>query len=164
MSFLSHFSQFIFSPASAPQPYVFQHPADFRHYTAQAFVLRCFDDRFYKTFKNFLRGRGFQHLDPASVAGGAKVLASPEQESDRDFILRELEKSIRLHHTSRVMLFTHYDCGAYGGIARFDGNEEKQFAFHQEELRKAATVIRGKFPGLTIETYFMDKGGVVEVK
>lgn len=147
-----------------PQQYVFQHPVDFRHYTAQAFVLRCFDDRFYKTFKNFLRDRGFEHLDPASVAGGAKVLASPEQESDRDFILRELEKSIMLHHTDRVMLFTHYDCGAYGGLARFEGDEEKQQAFHEEELRKAAAVVREKFPRLTIETYFIDKEGVVQIK
>lgn len=164
MSFLSYFSQFIYPATAGSQPYIFQHPVDFRHYTAQAFVLRCFDDRFYKTFKNFLRERGFQHLDPASVAGGAKVLASPEQESDRDFILRELEKSIRLHHTTRVMLFTHYDCGAYGGIARFEGDEEAQFRFHQEELRTAAAVIREHFPDIAVETYFMDKEGIVEMK
>ncbi len=134
------------------------------HYTAQAFVVRCFDDRFWKVFKNFLRDKGLGHIDPESVAGGAKIFASPEKEGDRDFMLRELEKSIRLHHTARVMLFTHYDCGAYGGLARFDGDEEKQFAFHQEELKKATGAVAERFPDIAIETYFLDMLGVVQVK
>lgn len=143
--------------------YVYQQKTSLDHYTAEAFVLRCFDDRFWKVFKNFLRDKGLIHIDPESVAGGAKIFASPEKKSDRDFMLRELEKSILLHHTARVMLFTHYDCGAYGGLTRFEGDEEKQFAFHKKELSRALAIVKEKFPSVTVETYFIDKEGIMLV-
>jgi len=143
--------------------YAFRYPSDLGHYTAEAFVVRCFDDRFWKTFKNFLKQEGVQHIDPESVAGGAKVIASPEKESDREFMLRELEKSILLHHVKKVMLFTHYDCGAYGGLARFNGNEAEQFAFHQTELAKAKAAVQEKFPEIPVETYFIDAAGVIKI-
>ncbi|TSC66948.1 MAG: hypothetical protein G01um101466_837 [Parcubacteria group bacterium Gr01-1014_66] len=141
--------------------YVFSYPSSLGHYTAENFVLRCFDDRFWKVFKNFLKSLGITHIDPESVAGGAKVLASPEKESDRDFLLRELEKSIMLHHTKKVLLFTHHDCGAYGGFTRFKNDWEAEFQFHTEEHQKAAKLLKKQFPDLAVETYFLDKNGVV---
>ena len=143
--------------------YIFRHSSNLDHYTAEAFVVRCFDDRFWKTFKNFLKEQRYKRIDPESVAGGAKVLASPEKESDRDFMLREIEKSIRLHHTKRVVLFTHADCGAYGGLARFGGNAEEQFAFHQTELAKAKAAVREKFTDIEIEMYFIDAEGIIKI-
>lgn len=143
---------------------IFSYQTLLDHYTAEAFTLRCFDDRFWKAFKNFLKAQGLKHIDPESVAGGPKILASPEKESDRDFMLREIEKSIRLHHTPRVILFTHYDCGAYGGLAKFNGNEEEQFVFHQEELRKAAAAVRERFPHIAVDTYFIDKEGIMKTE
>lgn len=142
--------------------YLFRFDTPLEHYTAEAFVVRCFDDRFWKAFKNFLRSQGILHIDPESVAGGAKIFASPEKESDRDFMLRELEKSIRLHGTKRVMLFTHHDCGAYGGIARF-GAPEREIAFHQEEHGKAKEAILLRFADLIIENYFVDADGVMRL-
>lgn len=142
--------------------YVFRHPSSLHHYEAVAFVLRCFDNRFWKVFKRFMRHLGFGNIDPESVAGGSKILSSPEKEGDRDFILRELEKSIKLHRAKRVMLFTHHDCGAYGGIAKFNGDEEKEFAFHRSGHRKARDVIKKRFPKLKVETYFIDTEGVIE--
>ena len=55
--------------------------------------------------------------DPIKIAGGAKVLASPEREADREFVLDQIRKSMRLHGTRRVILMVHSDCGAYGGLA-----------------------------------------------
>lgn len=142
--------------------YIFSFETPLAHYTAEAFTVRCFDDRFWKVFKNFLKSQGIRHIDPESVAGGAKIFASPEKESDRDFILRELEKSIRLHGTKRVMLFTHHDCGAYGGLGRF-GTPDEELSFHREEHQKAKEAIRERFPDLAVETYFIDAGGVIEL-
>lgn len=143
--------------------YVFQYKTPLDHYTAEAFVTRCFDDRFWRAFKNFLKTRGTKHIDPESVAGGAKIFSSPEKESDRDFMLRELEKSIRLHHTQKVMLFTHHDCGAYGGFGRFENNREKELEFHTREHQKARDIIRERFPDLAIECYFIDDRGVSQI-
>lgn len=140
--------------------YIFQFKTPLAHYTAEAFTVRCFDDRFWKVFKNFLKSRGIRHIDPESVAGGAKIFASPEKESDRDFMLRELEKSIRLHGAKRVMLFTHSDCGAYGGLGTFI-SEEEEWDFHRAEHEKAKEIIRARFPDLMVENYYIDTEGVI---
>lgn len=142
--------------------YIFSRATSLVHYKAHAFVIRCFDDRFSPVVKAFLRARGVKRFDVASVAGGAKILASPEHKSERAFMLRELATSVRLHATARVILCTHHDCGAYGGFARFHGSEEEEFTFHQEEHRKATQAIRALFPDLVIETYFIDQRGVVK--
>lgn len=142
---------------------IFSYRTDLTHYTADAFVVRCFDNRFWPVFHKFIKSLGMNHIDLESVAGGAKIFASPEQERDRDFMTRELEKSIRLHHTKKVMLFTHHDCGAYGGSARFEGDAARQHAFHEEELHKAEAYTREKFPALGIETYFIDTEGIMKM-
>lgn len=145
--------------------YVYSYPekSSLAHYTADVFVVRCFDNRFWKTFKHFMKNLGFRDLDPESVAGGAKIFASPEKEGDRDFMLRELEKSIKLHHTKRVMLFTHQECGAYGGKERFK-NLDKEFEFHTEEHKKAKKVILDRFPELRVESYFINEDGIIKIE
>src|SRR3989344_1501515 len=141
--------------------YVFYQKSDLGRYTAEAFTVRCVDDRFWKTFKNFLRAENIKHIDPKSPDGGAKVFSSPEKDSDRDFFLRELQKSIQMHGVSKVMLFTHHDCGAYGGFKAFDENPEKEYEAHVMEHKKAKAVIRDRFSDLPVETYFIDERGVI---
>ena len=52
------------------------------------------------------------HSDPIKVAGGAKCLASPQREGDREFFLERIRPSMSLHGTKRVILMVHSDCGA----------------------------------------------------
>lgn len=143
--------------------YIFLKDSSLKHYNAEAYTLRCFDDRFWKTFKLFLKSKGIKHIDPASVAGGVKVLAEPEKKTDRDFILREIEKSVRLHHTSRIILFSHHDCGALGGMAKFNSNRDEELAYHKNLHQKAKVALAAKFPNLQVETYFIDDKGVMEI-
>jgi hypothetical protein len=145
----------------AKRVYIYEEQSDLGHYTADFYTVRCVDDRFFKTFKNFLKSRDVNKLDPKSPAGGAKVFSSPAIESDRDYNLRELEISIKLHHVKKVMLFTHHDCGAYGGFSKFDNDPDKEFEFHCSEHEKASKVIKDRFPDLEVETYFIDERGVV---
>lgn len=132
------------------------------HYSADAFMVRCVDNRFWKVSKHFVKDLGFKHVDPKSPAGGAKVFSSPFEESDKDHYLRELAVSVKLHHVKRVMLFTHHDCGAYGGFGKFNNDPNVEFEFHSQEHKKAAAVIRKKFPELEVETYFMDNQGIIK--
>ncbi len=144
--------------------YVHREPSDLSHYIADAFTVRCFDNRFWRAFKHFIKqSQNIGHIDLESLAGGAKVLASPEHETDREAVLREIEKSIRLHHVRCAMLFTHQDCGAYGGSVRFNGDMEQEFEFHAEELRRAAAIVRERFPDLAVEAYFIDTEGIIQV-
>jgi hypothetical protein len=57
---------------------------------------------------------------------GAKIFASPADESERQFALSQVQTSMRLHRTQRVMLMAHSDCGAYGGLQAFAGDEERE--------------------------------------
>ena len=144
--------------------YVFKHPTDFKsHYVAQVYPVRCVDDRCWKTYDRFLKDNGITKLDPKTPAGAAKVFASPEKPGDRDYNLRELAISIRLHKVKTVWLMNHSHCGAYGGIERFGGDEDKEFELHAKELRKARRVILEKFPKLKVKIYFIDATGIIEV-
>jgi carbonic anhydrase len=90
-------------------------------------------------------------LDRVIVGGAAKNLASPTNQADIDFILRQIDISDRLHHVKKVVLINHSDCGAYGGSDKFATTED-EIRFHGEELMKAAKVIREKFPHLEVNT------------
>jgi hypothetical protein len=132
-------------------------------YEAAAFVLHCFDDRFRPVFEAFIRHVGFAHIDPVSVAGGGEVLATPKAENDRAFLLREIAQSRTLHQSKRVLVFTHTDCGAYGGAAQFQGDEEAEFIFHCAEHGKARAFLTTVFPDMLIEMYFLDTHGVYRI-
>jgi carbonic anhydrase len=130
-------------------------------YHADAAILWCFDDRFEPAFRKFLKRIGIVHCDPIKIAGGAKCMASPEQESDREFVLDQIRKSMRLHGTKRVILMVHSDCGAYGGLAHaFHGDTQAEATHHQEELRRAAAHLANAIPGIEIQSYFVDFEGI----
>ena len=78
--------------------------------------------------RKFLKKRGIWWADPLKIAGGAKAFASPADESERSFALGQVRTSMRLHGTNRVMPMVHTDCGAYGGLEAFGGNEEREAA------------------------------------
>lgn len=128
-------------------------------YTADAAVVMCFDLRFNLGVHKYLTRIGAAHYDLIKVAGGAKCLASPDNEAERAFVLDQIQKSIRLHQTRRVILTVHADCGAYGGAKAFQGDAEEA-NHHEAELQAAAKILRESFPGLTVEGYFVNFEGI----
>jgi hypothetical protein len=94
------------------------------------------------------------------VAGGAKTLASPRNDFERDFILEQVRMSILLHRTERVYLMSHSDCATYGGLAAFAGSHEKEAIHHKSELQRAARLVQEKFPGVRVECFFVNFEGV----
>jgi hypothetical protein len=140
---------------------VFHFDAPREKYLCDAAILWCFDNRFELGFRKFLKRVGVANSDPIKIAGGAKCLASPEQESDREFVLEQIRKSIRLHGTRRVILMVHSDCGAYGGLAgAFGGDAQAEAEHHHAELRRAAETLRTAIPGVEVDAYFVDFEGV----
>jgi hypothetical protein len=144
---------------------VFHFDAPREKYQCDAAILWCFDNRFDLGFRKFLKRIGVVNFDPIKVAGGAKSLASPECETDREFLLEQIRKSIRLHGTRRVILMVHSDCGAYGGLANgFRGEVQAEAAHHETELQHAAAKLSKAIPGLEVQGYFVDFEGVWEVE
>src|SRR6202521_2867574 len=126
---------------------LFHFDAPREKYHCDAAILWCFDNRFELGFRKFLKRIGVVNSDPIKIAGGAKVLASPEREGDREFVLEQIRKSMRLHGTRRVILMVHSDCGAYGGLAEGFGGDARAEAEHQHaELRRAAQNLRKAIP------------------
>src|SRR6478672_8993018 len=125
----------IFHFDSAPDPYV-----------ADAAVLTCFDQRIRTTVNKFLQRRGILRPDMVVIAGGAKTLASPRNDFERDFILEQVRMSILLHKTERAYLMSHSDCATYGGLAAFQGDREREAELHKKELARARALINSRFP------------------
>jgi hypothetical protein len=141
--------QKIFHFDSPPEPYV-----------ADAAVLCCFDQRIRLAVHKFLRRQGIVRPDMIVVAGGAKTLASPRNDFERDFILEQVRMSILLHRTERVLLMCHSDCATYGGLAAFHGDKEREAQHHRGELLRAAELVKENFPGLAAECFFVNFDGV----
>jgi len=103
--------------------------------------------------------------DPIKIAGGAKSLASPERETDREFVLDQIRKSMTLHATGRVILMVHSDCGAYGGLAGgFAGDAQAEAVHHEKELARAAANLVKAIPELVVQGYFVDFDGIWEAE
>jgi carbonic anhydrase len=139
---------------------VFHFDTPREQYAADAAVVMCFDLRFNLAFHKFLKRIGAPNYDLIKVAGGAKCLASPDSQSEREFVLDQVRKSVQLHRTTRVVLMVHSDCGAYGGSAAFDNDAAAEASHHESELRQAALLLREAIPDLTVEAYFVDFEGV----
>jgi len=135
----------------------FDAPRD--HYRSEAAVVWCFDDRFEQTLRKLMQRLNVEHPDRIRVAGGAKCLASPEPESERDFVLDQIRKSVRLHSAGRVVLMVHSDCGAYGGLKAFQGDRQAEIRHHLEELDRAAACVRENVPGVAVDCYYVDFEG-----
>lgn len=132
-------------------------------YRCDAAVVWCFDNRFELVLRKLLKRLDVGFFDPIRIAGGAKFLASPDRESDREFVLEQIRLSMRLHQTRSVILMLHSDCGAYGGLAAFGGDAQKEALHHSLELQNAASYLLSQIPELTVRPFFVDFEGVWEV-
>src|SRR5450432_2128503 len=140
---------------------VFHFDAPREKYHCDAAIVWCFDNRFDLGFRKFLKRVCVANSDPIKIAGGAKCLASPDHESEREFVLEQIRKSMHLHGTRRVILMVHSDCGAYGGLAEgFGGDARAEAEHHRAELHRAAETLRKAIPEVEVDAYFMDFEGV----
>ncbi len=133
------------------------------HYTADACIVWCFDDRFSNLLEEFIKSRGYKNYDLVKIAGGAKSLASPENETERLFVLKQIRTSINLHHAPKVILMCHEDCGAYGGKKAFSsGDDEKKKIC--DDLKEAAHILENNLPKeVDVEIIFADFEGIKSV-
>jgi hypothetical protein len=120
-------------------------------YRADACVISCYDFRFDAQLRKFLKRRGVATYDHVKIPGSVKVIAQPGRDSDRDLVAGMVRTSMRLHGTTRLMLFGHQECGAYGGAPA-----EAIVA----DVAQAAACFATLEPTLQIESYFCAFDGV----
>ena len=120
-------------------------------YRADACVVTCFDARFTTAIAKFLKRMGIATYDQVKVPGSVKALAAPDGDADRDYLLRAIQVSLRLHQPSRILLIGHNECGAYGGAPA---------DVIIGDLFRAALVLKGAEPSFPVECYFADFDGI----
>ncbi len=123
-------------------------------YRADACVITCFDARFDLAVRKFLKRRGVVTFDHVKIPGGVKSLAAPECDTDRDFVLRMVRTSMRLHGSERVLMVAHAECGAYPGASM-----EAVIA----DTVRAAEFLRASETTVEVESYFGDFDGVYSI-
>ena len=123
-------------------------------YTADACVITCFDARFDLAVRKFLKRTGILTFDHVKIAGSAKSLAAPDCDADREFVLRMVGISRRLHGSRRTLIVGHNDCGAYPGIPA------EQIT---RDVLRAAEILRAREPSMSVECYFADFDGIYRV-
>jgi carbonic anhydrase len=112
----------------------------------ETLVVHCIDFRLQEYLDSWLQNElGHGNYDRVSLAGGV---------FDLEPVLAQVRIAKRLHEIKRVILINHEDCGAYGD----KGTPER----HQADLRDAGRKIKGNFPDLKIETYYLHLGGEFE--
>jgi hypothetical protein len=120
-------------------------------YRADACVITCFDARFDLAVRKFLKRRGVVVFDQVKIPGGVKSLAAPECDADRDFVLRMVRTSMRLHGFGRVLIVPHRECGAY---------PDAPIDVVAADALRGAEFLRASEPSLAVECYFADFDGV----
>lgn len=143
---------------------VFHFQAPRERYQCEAAIVWCFDNRFHLSFAKFLKRLGIDTSDVIKIAGGAKCLASPASETDRQFVLEQIRTSIRLHGTTLVIIMLHSDCGAYGGLESFGGDARAEAQHHEAELQRAAAYLQSAIPEIEVQAYFVDFEGTWAVE
>ena len=117
----------------------------------KALVLHCMDFRFKPRIHEFLTGEGIMgDFDDVSVAGACKNFVSPQNDAEREFMLRQIEISRRLHGIGEVILMNHTDCGAYGGRAAFE-SLEAEHRKHAEDMEASKKMILERWPELKVK-------------
>ncbi|MBI3956850.1 MAG: hypothetical protein HY340_02570 [Candidatus Kerfeldbacteria bacterium] len=112
---------------------------------ARAIVLHCIDFRFVQTLHTWLRGKGYEgQYDLVSVVGAVKNIVDPYNDSDPEFVYRQIEIARKLHGIGEVILINHTDCGAYGGRRDFASLQEERDR-HAKDLQRAKVMIEHRF-------------------
>lgn len=142
---------------------IFHFESPRERYKCEAAVVWCFDNRFELLLRKLLKHLDIVYFDPIRIAGGTRYLAAADDEAGRQFVLEQIRISMRLHETQTVILMLHSDCGAYGGLAAFQGDAEREARNHCADLELAAAFLKEAIPGITVKPYFVNFEGVWEV-
>jgi carbonic anhydrase len=114
-------------------------------------VICCIDFRFQEFIRSFLNKEVAGDYDLVSVAGSSKNFA---MKKEQEFLIKQLEISLKLHNIDKVYLINHQDCGAYGDEDISDSNEELER--HLLDLKESRMIISNLFPQLKeIKLFFI---------
>lgn len=117
---------------------------------ATTLLLRCMDFRLEPDLSLWLKSEGLVgKIDVVSLAGAAKNLAEPANETIRDFVFTHVRLAQELHGVEEVILMSHTDCGAYGGAKAFGERADEQRRLVQD-MQAALDLLTKRFKKLHV--------------
>ena len=137
-------------------------------YQAKACIVWCFDDRFTPLLTELINNLS-GNIDLIKIAGGALGLTGrggTKKGDDIDFIAGQVEKSIKFHETSLVVLMLHKDCRAYK-VLGLPSKSEDETELLRDDLELAKSTLaeylarKGYYPD--IKMYIADFKGLWEI-
>lgn len=109
-------------------------------------VVHCMDFRLQKYLNNWCETTfGSANYDRLSVAGAV---------FDADLVLKHVELSERLHHSKKVVLVNHEECGAYGAAGTYER--------HKADMAEVQHRIQTLLPQMQVEKYYLHLDGTFE--
>jgi carbonic anhydrase len=118
-------------------------------------VITCMDHRYHKVIREILLRDYEVDIDEADrliLAGSSMAVA------DRS-LLPQIKKSHDLHDISTVWVIDHSDCGGFGGLEKYDGDESKEQQAHFESMARAQQAIHRVLPQLVVTSFLVNFDG-----
>ena len=143
---------------------IIEYQSSYDHYASDACVIWCFDARFSRLLEKFIAEKELKNIDLIKIAGGAKVFATAEIETEEEYFRGQIEKSVKLHHTRKIILMVHQNCGAYGKTFDDVASEENFYKTELENAKKSVeTFLASKNLQIPIELYYATFEGLYQV-
>jgi len=114
-------------------------------------VVCCSDGRFIEATQDFLRSQGLGRHDLMAMPGGmAEALYEREVPGGALSGARATELLAHLHHTKKVILLAHADCGYYH--QRLGASVPD---VQKKDLSRAADWLTEHIPNVKVDAYYM---------
>lgn len=133
--------------------------------TAEVLLLTCMDYRLIDDTERYMSGRGLRDkYDHIILAGASLGALTDKYPAWNKTFWEHLDVAIQLHHTHKVIVIDHRDCGAYKVVLGedFSKNRAKETVVHAEKLQELRKQISKKYSKLEVELLLMDLEGKVE--
>lgn len=109
-------------------------------------VIHCMDFRLIKDTFKWMEGKGILgDADFISLAGAGKSFLGEYQE----FLMKQVDISVNLHHAKKIFLIHHADCGAYALENSFE-DEEEEFALQLEDMDEVVKLLENTFSDIEV--------------
>jgi hypothetical protein len=133
---------------------VFKSTYGWNPHRIHALAIYCSDGRWGEAFDEFCEEvLQMPRYDRFALPGGPACLAGRDVPllPHYDAAGASIDFLVRVHELERIILISHYGCALYAEILREDA--ESCLPAQEEDIRKAASILRKRFPKLAIDGY-----------
>lgn len=109
-------------------------------------VIYCSDHRFQPSFEWLAMNYGIEKADKIVYPGPSKAIAD-------ESLMPAIKVLESLHNFRNIHIFDHTDCGAFGGLEAFGGDEQKEAEAHWRSLEAAKAVLNQVLPRVAVIGY-----------